>query len=260
MSGATTLPRRSFGETMRADVWWTQPLLVFLGLSTFIVYSTWAAFQGTHYFFGNYVSPFYSPEIFGGLAAQLVWTETNLVAGLAFVFARASDPVGAGRFPADLLLLSRRLLQSLLGRPARLHRGRAAQNLSRRAFLSAHHAKRAPLFSLSRARLHRHSHDRRVEGDVVCGWIRHRDRNHRTGNQRRAARRLYFRLSFLAPLDRRFSRSTRKIDIIVSRLCLCDLFQPAPHALGVAQFVLGRFLRSVRAAVFDGHLARFRIL
>ena len=25
------LPRRSFGETMRADVWWTQPLLVFLG-------------------------------------------------------------------------------------------------------------------------------------------------------------------------------------------------------------------------------------
>jgi len=59
------LPRRSFGETMRADVWWTQPLLVFLGLGTFIVYSTWAAFQGAHYFFGNYISPFYSPEIVG---------------------------------------------------------------------------------------------------------------------------------------------------------------------------------------------------
>ena len=59
------LPRRSFGETMRADVWWTQPLLVFLGLGAFIVYSTWAAFQGAHYFFGNYISPFYSPEIVG---------------------------------------------------------------------------------------------------------------------------------------------------------------------------------------------------
>src|SRR5438045_5651554 len=59
------LPRRSFGETMRADVWWTQPLLVFLGLGAFIVYSTWAAFQGAHYFFGDYISPFYSPEIFG---------------------------------------------------------------------------------------------------------------------------------------------------------------------------------------------------
>src|SRR5258708_8136867 len=49
---------------MRADVWWLQPLLVFVGLSTFIVYSTWAAFQGKNYFVGNYVSPFYSPEIF----------------------------------------------------------------------------------------------------------------------------------------------------------------------------------------------------
>src|SRR5947207_4259353 len=62
---STELPRRSFGETMRADVWWTQPLLVFLGLGAFIVYSSWAAFQGAHYFFGNYISPFYSPEIFG---------------------------------------------------------------------------------------------------------------------------------------------------------------------------------------------------
>ena len=53
---------------MRADVWWTQPLLVFLGLSTFIVYSTWAAFQGKNYFFGNYISPFYSPELFGEFA------------------------------------------------------------------------------------------------------------------------------------------------------------------------------------------------
>src|SRR5437763_3876922 len=67
MNGSTTatIPRRSFGQTMRADVWWLQPLLVFFGLSTFIVYSTWAAFQGAHYFFGNYISPFYSPELFG---------------------------------------------------------------------------------------------------------------------------------------------------------------------------------------------------
>src|SRR4029079_5943640 len=65
-STASAIPRRSFGQTMRADVWWLQPLLVFLGLSTFIVYSTWAAFQGKNYFFGNYISPFYSPELFGG--------------------------------------------------------------------------------------------------------------------------------------------------------------------------------------------------
>lgn len=59
------LERPSFGRTMRPDLWWVQPLLVFLGLSAFLIYSTWAAFQGRNYFFGNYVSPFYSPEIFG---------------------------------------------------------------------------------------------------------------------------------------------------------------------------------------------------
>ncbi len=59
------IPKPAFGQTMRADVWWLQPLLVFLGLSIFIIYSTWAAFQGTNYFFGNYISPFYSPEIVG---------------------------------------------------------------------------------------------------------------------------------------------------------------------------------------------------
>jgi hypothetical protein len=56
---------RRFGETTRRDAWWIQPLVVFLGLSTFLVYSTWAAFQGDHYTYGPYLSPFYSPEIFG---------------------------------------------------------------------------------------------------------------------------------------------------------------------------------------------------
>jgi hypothetical protein len=59
------LAPRGFGQTARRDLWWVQPLLVFLGLSTFLVYSTWAAFQGTHYRFGPYLSPFYSPEVFG---------------------------------------------------------------------------------------------------------------------------------------------------------------------------------------------------
>ena len=50
---------------MRQDAWWLQPALVFIGLGTFVVYSTWAAFQNAHYHFGPYLSPFYSPEIFG---------------------------------------------------------------------------------------------------------------------------------------------------------------------------------------------------
>src|SRR5215471_3083057 len=54
----------SFGQPRRADTWWVQPLVVFVGLSTFIVYSTWAALQGQHFRFGPYLSPFYSPELF----------------------------------------------------------------------------------------------------------------------------------------------------------------------------------------------------
>jgi len=60
-----SIKQRGFGQTMRPDAWWAQPTLVFIGLSSFIVYSTWAALQGTHYVFGPYVSPFYSPELFG---------------------------------------------------------------------------------------------------------------------------------------------------------------------------------------------------
>src|SRR5262252_8755261 len=59
------LERGRFGQTARRDLWWVQPLVVFLGLSAFIVYATWAAFQGNHYRFGPYLSPFYSPELFG---------------------------------------------------------------------------------------------------------------------------------------------------------------------------------------------------
>ena len=59
------LQQRSFGETSRRDRWWVQPALVFAGLSLFIVYATWAALQGAHYHFGPYLSPFYSPELFG---------------------------------------------------------------------------------------------------------------------------------------------------------------------------------------------------
>src|SRR5215212_6092808 len=56
---------RGFGQTARRDAWWATPAAVFTVLSAFIVYATWAAFQGQHYTYGPYLSPFYSPELFG---------------------------------------------------------------------------------------------------------------------------------------------------------------------------------------------------
>jgi len=65
------LVRGRFGETSRSDTWWLQPLAVFLGLSTFIVYATWAALQGNNYHYGPYLSPFYSPLLYGD--APFAW-------------------------------------------------------------------------------------------------------------------------------------------------------------------------------------------
>jgi hypothetical protein len=59
------LPQARFGATARRDAWWVQPAIVFLILSSFIAYATWAAFQGDHYAYGPYLSPFYSPELWG---------------------------------------------------------------------------------------------------------------------------------------------------------------------------------------------------
>jgi hypothetical protein len=59
------LPPTRFGATARKDRWWLATGATFLGLTAFIVYATWAAFQGDHYRFGAYLSPFYSPELFG---------------------------------------------------------------------------------------------------------------------------------------------------------------------------------------------------
>jgi hypothetical protein len=59
--------QRPFLSTSRPDRWWLVPLLTFLGLSAFIVYSTWAALQGSHYFLSangaHYLSPMYSPVL-----------------------------------------------------------------------------------------------------------------------------------------------------------------------------------------------------
>ncbi len=68
-SADLSLPQRpALGETKRRGAWWLPTLLTFLGLGAFIVYGTWAAFQGANYFThdggADYLSPFYSPVIF----------------------------------------------------------------------------------------------------------------------------------------------------------------------------------------------------
>ena len=88
---------------------------MFLGLGTFIVYSTWAAFQGNHYHYGPYLSPFYSPEIFGESAHSWFGPKPGWWPAWLLFSPALLDSLGAGRVPAHLLLLPRRVLQIVLG-------------------------------------------------------------------------------------------------------------------------------------------------
>ena len=54
--------------TYRRDRWWVEPLWTGVGFLLFVLYANWAAYQGDHYSYGGYLSPFYSPVLFTDLS------------------------------------------------------------------------------------------------------------------------------------------------------------------------------------------------
>ncbi len=48
-------------RTLRRDRWWLSPAATFVVFTAFVVYATWRAFSGEHYYSSPYLSPFYSP-------------------------------------------------------------------------------------------------------------------------------------------------------------------------------------------------------
>src|SRR5262249_2513979 len=146
------------------------------------------------------------------LASRLVRPQARLVAGLAAVLARAPDPSFPRAVPRHLLLLPRRLLQSVLGRSAGLHGRRAADGLPGRGVVPAHPAERPPLFPVHRPGLPAGAFVRRVEGALVhrprdrAYHVRDRGGHPGAGGQRGPAGWLYPRVPFDAARDRRLPR------------------------------------------------------
>ncbi|NBU93906.1 MAG: hypothetical protein EBS18_05130 [Actinobacteria bacterium] len=61
-TGVFSAGRAAIAErTLRTDKWWIQPLLIIGALVAFIIYATFRAFEGKHYFVEPLISPFYSP-------------------------------------------------------------------------------------------------------------------------------------------------------------------------------------------------------
>jgi hypothetical protein len=52
-----------WGTTDRRDLWWVDPLLTLLVLSTFVIYATLRALMNRDYEVGELLSPFYSPNL-----------------------------------------------------------------------------------------------------------------------------------------------------------------------------------------------------
>jgi len=77
---------KGLGATLRIDAWWVYPAVVATILIGFVIYSTYAGLQsGWHWANGTgYLSPFYSPEIFGTGPHALIpgipsWWPSNLI-------------------------------------------------------------------------------------------------------------------------------------------------------------------------------------
>ena len=177
---------------MRPDVWWTQPLLVFLGLGAFLVYSTWAAFQGAHYYFGNYVSPFYSPEIFGDsphswFGPKPAWWPAWLLFSPALLILWAP-----GGFRLTCYYYRGAYYKGFWADPPACAVGEPRKTyLGERSFpLIMQNVHRYFLYLA--LVFHRHLSHRCLESDVVRGsggrknFVRHRRRHDRAGDQRRA--------------------------------------------------------------------------
>jgi hypothetical protein len=59
---AATVREYGFAKTGRRDAWWAGPLVTFLVLSSFVIYTTFRIFQNAHYQFGHGVEGTLDPE------------------------------------------------------------------------------------------------------------------------------------------------------------------------------------------------------
>ena len=65
---SNVIRKKGFAKNLRTDKWWLYPGLVVFGLTAFLIYGFWSAWQADFYWysagqegFGGYLAPFYSP-------------------------------------------------------------------------------------------------------------------------------------------------------------------------------------------------------
>ena len=248
------LSTSGFGQTRRADNWWVQPLFVFLGSIRFHrLRHLGRAARRPLPFRPLYLAILF-PRIVRTFRPRLVRCKTNVDTRLGH--RRDADTVGSRRIPRHLLLLPRRVLQSVLGRSSLLRRRRTAQELlGERSFpliiqnIHRYFLYLALIFLLS-------PRARRLASLLVRRPLRHWRRHAGPARECDPAELLHPGLPFVAPPDRRLPRSTGRRAGPQESLRLRELPKPRPHAFRLVQPVHGHVQRFVRALVLDGRVDR----
>ena len=250
---ATHLPvigghAEGFGKTARTDGWWQGPAITFFVFSTFVVYTTWAALQGNHYYADPYLSPFYSPVLFDRPdRARRRAARARRGSARGRAGGRTAVPVSPaililvfpGSFRFTCYYYRKAYYRSFAGSPPgcavgplagkRKYRGETAllliQNLHRYALYFA------LIFIVLLGK-------DAVESFFQRRPVRHRRRQHHPDDQRRPDRELHVRLPLVPPPDRRpqgLHVRLRQADARARRVEEGDLVQRAPHAVRVGE-------------------------
>ncbi len=160
------LERGGFGKTARRDTWWLYPLLTFLGLGAFLVYANWAAWQGNHYSYGPYLSPMYSPLIFGH-PGEDSWFGQMPAFIPSFVTVAMLILIFPGGFRITCYYYRGAYYKAFWADPPNCTVGEPRKKYLGRALLSPDHSKHPSLLPLRRAPVSGFSGPRCLEGALV---------------------------------------------------------------------------------------------
>ena len=228
----------------------------------FIVYATWAAFQNEHYTYGPYLSPFYSPELFGNSPHAWFGPKPGWwPAWLPFSPALLILPF-PGLFRFTCYYYRGAYYKAFWADPPPAPSASRA-SATAASVVPADPAERPPLFPLRRAAVPLRaarttcgrrcgSPIRRPDGPsfgIGVGTLVLADNVVLLGGYTLGCHSLRHVIG--GYLDRLSRRPVRQ----PAYDCV-ELPQPRPHALGLVQPVLRRVRRPLRPALLDGHLDR----
>ena len=203
------LERGGFGKTARRDAWWVYPLLTFLGLGASWSTPRGRALQGKNYFSGPYLSPMYSPLLFGqpgeepGSAPCPAWMPGFVTGAMLILWA-------PGGFRLTCYYYRGAYYKAFWADPPSCTVGEPRKSYLRRTLLPADPAEHSSLFPVHRADLPGAARHDVWKATRFPDGFGSRRGHAGAARQRDSAGQLHPRMPFAAPPDGRIARSVSR--------------------------------------------------